>query len=42
VLPILADGALGEMTALVQHKGRGPNPERQEGPHAHSATFTPD
>ncbi|HEY6408118.1 MAG TPA: lactonase family protein [Ktedonobacteraceae bacterium] len=42
VFPILPDGALGEMTDLVQHKGSGPNPERQEGPHAHSATFTPD
>ncbi|HEY6408757.1 MAG TPA: lactonase family protein [Ktedonobacteraceae bacterium] len=42
VLPVLPDGALGEMTDLVQHHGSGPNPERQEAPHAHSATFTPD
>lgn len=42
VLPILADGALGEMTNLVQHHGSGPYVERQEGPHAHSAIFTPD
>jgi 6-phosphogluconolactonase len=42
VLPILPDGALGEMTDLIQHHGSGPNPERQEGPHVHSATFTPD
>jgi 6-phosphogluconolactonase len=42
VLPILPDGALGEMTDLIQHHGSGPNPERQEGPHAHSATFSPD
>ncbi len=42
VLPILADGALGEMTDLVQHQGRGPVPGRQEGPHAHSTIFTPD
>jgi 6-phosphogluconolactonase len=42
VLPILPDGALGKMTDLIQHHGSGPNPERQEGPHAHSATFTPD
>ena len=42
VLPILADGTLGEMTDLDQHHGNGPHPERQEGPHAHSATFTPD
>jgi 6-phosphogluconolactonase len=42
VLPILADGTLGEMTDLVKHYGSGLRPERQEGPHAHSATFTPD
>jgi 6-phosphogluconolactonase len=42
VLPILADGALGEMTDLIQHHGSGPHPERQEGPHTHSTTFTPD
>jgi 6-phosphogluconolactonase len=42
VFPILSDGALGEMTDLVQHRGSGPNHERQKGPHAHSATFTPD
>jgi len=41
VLPIRADGSLGEMSDLVQHRGRGENPQRQEGPHAHSATFAP-
>jgi 6-phosphogluconolactonase len=42
VLPVLADGSLGEMTDLAQHRGSGSNPQRQEGPHAHSAAFTPD
>jgi len=42
VLPILPGGALGEMTDLVQHQGSGPHPGRQEGPHTHSTTFTPD
>jgi 6-phosphogluconolactonase len=42
ILPIQADGALGEMTALIRHHGHGPHPERQEGPHAHSAAFAPD
>ncbi len=42
VLPILDDGSLGTMTDHVQHHGHGPHPERQEGPHAHSATFSPD
>jgi len=36
VFPILADGRLGEHTALVTDSGTtGPNKERQEGPHAH-------
>jgi 6-phosphogluconolactonase len=42
VLPILEDGALGKMTDLIQHSSRGPRPDGQEGPHTHSATFTPD
>lgn len=28
--------------AVVQHEGRGPNPTRQNEPHTHSATPTPD
>lgn len=40
--PILSDGALGEMTSFIQHAGVGPNKDRQEGPHAHSAVFSPD
>ena len=35
VFPILKDGRLGESSAFVQHHGKGANPERQEGPHAH-------
>lgn len=43
VLPIQADGSLGAMTDLIRHTGSsGVNAERQAGPHAHSATFTPD
>ncbi len=42
VFPILADGKLGEASAFVQHTGHGPNPERQEGPHAHSIDLSPD
>lgn len=42
VFPILADGKLGAATAFVQHTGHGTNPERQEGPHAHSVVMTPD
>ncbi len=36
VFPILADGRLGEHTAMVKDQGTtGPNKERQEAPHAH-------
>ena len=35
VFPVRPDGSLGEATAFVQHQGTGPNPRRQEGPHAH-------
>jgi 6-phosphogluconolactonase (cycloisomerase 2 family) len=27
---------------LLAHSGRGPNPDRQEGPHAHCVLFSPD
>lgn len=35
VLPIKSDGSLGESADVVQHQGRGKDPSRQEGPHAH-------
>jgi 6-phosphogluconolactonase len=41
VLPIHTDGQLGELTDLVQHQGKGPNPQRQESAHAHSIRFDP-
>jgi 6-phosphogluconolactonase len=41
VLPIRQDGALGEPTAIVQHRGSSVNPQRQEGPHAHFITPAP-
>jgi len=41
VLPIMADGRLGQATDFVQHTGHGPHPN-QAGPHAHSTTFSPD
>jgi 6-phosphogluconolactonase len=40
--PVLKDGRLGEASAFVQHSGHGTNPERQEGPHAHSIDLSPD
>ncbi len=36
---IQPDGSLSEMVQRIQHEGRGPFPERQTGPHAHSARF---
>jgi 6-phosphogluconolactonase len=42
VFPVLPDGKLGEASAFVQHTGKGTNPERQEGPHAHSIDLSPD
>lgn len=41
VFPILPDGRLGEATSFVQHEGKSVNPERQEGPHAHSIYTDP-
>lgn len=42
VVPVASDGKLGEMTDFVQHSGKGADPQRQEGPHAHCVTFSPD
>lgn len=35
-----AEGVLGEAQCIA-HTGHGPNPQRQEAPHVHSARFTP-
>lgn len=39
VLPVGADGKLGEASAFVQHTGKSVNPDRQAGPHAHCVTL---
>ncbi|WP_407344640.1 lactonase family protein [Pengzhenrongella phosphoraccumulans] len=48
VLPLDADGAFTRATIVaggpvqvLAHTGSGPDPERQEAPHAHSAAFAP-
>ena len=41
-LPIHPDGSLAPLTQLIQHTGAGPDKQRQEKPHVHSVTFTPD
>jgi 6-phosphogluconolactonase len=35
-LPIDADGRLSPSSSFIQHEGKGSDPSRQEGPHAHS------
>ena len=42
VIPIKADGRLGEPTGFVQHEGSSLNPQRQQGPRAHSINVSPD
>jgi 6-phosphogluconolactonase len=42
VFPIRPDGGLGDASAFVQHTGHGTNPQRQEGPHAHSIDMSVD
>ena len=42
VFPVLKGGRLGEATSVLQYKGTGANPERQESPHAHWIDFSPD
>ncbi len=36
------DGSIGQKTGFDQHTGKGPNAERQEGPHAHAVVLSPD
>lgn len=36
VLPINEDGSLAPASCVVQHEGSSVNPQRQQGPHAHS------
>ena len=42
LFPIKADGSLGQPTGFDPHEGSSVDPQRQEGPHAHSAIFSPD
>ncbi len=41
-LPINPDGTLGAPGSLIRHEGRGVHPQRQEAPHVHSVTLSPD
>jgi 6-phosphogluconolactonase len=39
VLPVAADGSLGEASQVLQHAGGSVDPVRQAGPHAHAVTL---
>jgi 6-phosphogluconolactonase len=41
VFPVQPDGSLGEATDMKQAQGSSVNPERQQGPHAHSILLDP-
>ncbi|MEV5613810.1 lactonase family protein [Streptomyces sp. NPDC052225] len=41
VLPIARDGSLGEAVQVIRHRGRGPHPDEQRGPHPHMVAFDP-
>ena len=41
MFPVHDDGRLGPAVSNVQHVGKGPDPKRQERPHAHSVTLDP-
>ncbi len=41
VLPVESDGHLGEACCFIQHSGKSVH-ERQQGPHAHCFTMSPD
>ncbi|GAB3822404.1 lactonase family protein [Pontibacter rugosus] len=40
--PLQEKGKINEAASLVQHSGTGPNPERQEAPHAHFISPGPE
>jgi len=42
VFPIKPDGSLAPASSFDRHSGSGINPQRQAGPHAHSASFSWD
>jgi 6-phosphogluconolactonase len=42
VIEVRRDGRLGKVTAFDQYAGSSVNPQRQEGPHAHSINLSPD
>lgn len=41
VFPVTSDGSLGSATGIAKSSGRGPDPARQTGPHAHMILTDP-
>lgn len=39
--PLNKNGSLGKAVTVIRHSGTSVNPDRQEGPHPHSANFDP-
>ena len=39
--PLNRDGRIREASSVIQHQGSSVNPDRQEGPHAHSVNLVP-
>jgi 6-phosphogluconolactonase len=42
ILPVQADGSLGEASTVMVHQGKSVNPQRQEKAHVHATVFSPD
>jgi 6-phosphogluconolactonase len=42
VLPVNKDGSLNGPSEVLQDQGTGPNKDRQQGPHVHTAFLSPD
>ncbi len=42
IFEIPEDGSIGEAKQFMQHEGHGADPNRQEGPHCHSVSFSTD
>jgi 6-phosphogluconolactonase len=42
VFPVQPDGSLGPASQVIQHEGKGANPQRQEKPHVHSINLGPN
>lgn len=42
ILPVQANGGLGEASTIIKHEGSGPNKVRQSAPHVHCTFFSTD